>query len=260
MSIKTTDRSEQSSARKERIDKLLVERGLAETRQKAQALIMAGQVLVAGRPAEKPGQMAERSAEITLKERLRYVSRGGLKLEAALAEFQIDARDKVCADLGASTGGFTDCLLQAGARRVYAIDVGKGQLDWRLARDARVALVEEVNVRYLGPEHIPEPVDIITADLSFISLTKVLPALKEFLVAKGREADLLLLVKPQFELEKGEVGRGGVVSDPAKQRRAVERVARAAREQGFEVLGFIPSPIAGAKGNREFFLHLKFRS
>jgi 23S rRNA (cytidine1920-2'-O)/16S rRNA (cytidine1409-2'-O)-methyltransferase len=240
---------------KERLDKLLVERGLAETRTRAQALIIAGQVLVAEQRVDKPGQMVAASAEIRIKgEMLRYVSRGGLKLEAALNEFHINPAGKLCIDIGASTGGFTDCLLQHGAKQVWAIDVGHNQLAWRLRQDPRVIVIEGQNARHLAPEQFPHRFELATVDVIFISLTKVLPAL---LPCLEDGAICIALIKPQFEVGKGEVGRTGVVTDPLKHRRVLETVTRATLEMGLQPQGLIESPILGAEGNREFLIYLR---
>ncbi|MCS7207101.1 MAG: TlyA family RNA methyltransferase [Dehalococcoidia bacterium] len=235
-----------------RLDTLLVERGLAPTREKAQALVLAGQVLVDGQPARKPGQTVDPSAHVEVLAPLPYVSRGGIKLAHALDTFRISVEGKVCLDVGASTGGFTDCLLQRGARRVYAVDVGRGQLDLRLRRDPRVVVMEGVNARYPFP--LPEPVDLITVDVSFISLRLVLPSVARHL---GRGGTVLCLVKPQFEAPRQKVGKGGVVRDPTVHAQAIASVAVWAIGQGWRVRGITPSPILGDKGNREFFLWLE---
>jgi 23S rRNA (cytidine1920-2'-O)/16S rRNA (cytidine1409-2'-O)-methyltransferase len=239
--------------KRERIDKLLVERGLVESRTKAQALVMAGSVLVAEQRVNKPSEMFATDAAIRIKgaetAASRYVGRGGLKLEAALKEFSINVEGLLCLDVGASTGGFTDCLLQHGARRVVAIDVGHNQIDWRLRTDERVELREGVNARYLQPEDFAERFDLAVMDVSFISATKVLPAIVPLLTETGR---MVTLIKPQFEVGRGEVGRGGIVTDSAKHERVVEEVNRSARELGLEVRGVIESPLRGADGNLEF--------
>lgn len=241
--------------KKERIDKVLVERGLVESRTRAQALILAGQVLVREQRMDKPGQLIDPSAEIRIKgETARYVSRGGLKLEAALREFNITPEGKSCLDIGASTGGFTDCLLQHGAGRVWAIDVGHNQLVWRLRTDPRVVALEGVNARNLNPDQFPCLLELATIDVSFISLTKILPAVLPCLTGT---ADCLALVKPQFEVGKGEVGRGGIVTDRRKHRRVIIEVKQAALETGYCPVGLIESPILGAEGNREFLMYLK---
>jgi 23S rRNA (cytidine1920-2'-O)/16S rRNA (cytidine1409-2'-O)-methyltransferase len=240
---------------KERIDKLLVERGLAESRTQAQALIMAGQVLVAEQRVEKPGQMVNPALEIRIKGELpRYVSRGGLKLEAALREFQIDVTGKQCLDVGASTGGFTDCLLQHGAARVWAIDAGHNQLVWKLRQDKRVTALEGVNARYLEAAQFPILFDLATIDVSFISLKLILPAVARCLKQAG---DCIALIKPQFEVGKGEVGKGGIVNDPAKHRRVLQEIRKAAEAIPLNPMQLIESPILGAEGNREFLIWLK---
>ncbi len=236
-----------------RIDQLLVERELAESREKAQAMIMAGEVLVEEQKITKPGQRVAVEARIRLLGTApKYVSRGGIKLEAALERFSIDVRGRVCLDIGSSTGGFTDCLLQHGARKVYAVDVGTAQLDWKLRQDPRVVVCERVNARYLNQQIVPEPVDFVSCDVSFISVTLILPVLPP-LLAPG--AELVVLVKPQFEVGKGEVGKGGIVRDPVLHRQAIEKVAGAAKKLGFHGLAHIESPIQGAGGNREFLLY-----
>ncbi len=229
-------------------------RGLAESRARAQALILAGRVRVEGQVAAKAGALVPPEAEITLAAPpRRYVSRGGEKLAAALAHFKVSAAGKAALDAGVATGGFTQVLLEAGARRVFAVDVGYGQIDPKLRRDPRVVLLERQNIRHLPPEAVPEPVDLITLDLSFISLTLVIPQVLTFLRSGG---EILALVKPQFEVGKGQVGKGGVVRDPELQRQAVDRVARAARALGLQVSPAFPSPLKGPKGNQEYFLHL----
>jgi 23S rRNA (cytidine1920-2'-O)/16S rRNA (cytidine1409-2'-O)-methyltransferase len=243
---------------KERIDKVLVERGLVESRTRAQALILAGQVLVREQRIEKPGQLIDPNADIRIKgETLRYASRGGLKLEAALRDFHIDPQGKSCIDIGASTGGFTDCLLQHGAARVWAIDVGHNQIVWRLRQDPRVIVLEGVNARNLTADQFPIRFELATIDVSFISLTKILPALKNCLAPNG---ECIALIKPQFEVGKGEVGRGGIVTDPAQHRRVLNEITQAAIETGLSPVGVIESPIPGAEGNREFLTHLKSAS
>jgi 23S rRNA (cytidine1920-2'-O)/16S rRNA (cytidine1409-2'-O)-methyltransferase len=239
--------------KRERIDKLLVERGLAASRTRAQALVMAGVVLVNEQRVEKASESFAPDADIRVRgaddPASRYVGRGGLKLEAALDAFGVDVRDSVCLDVGASTGGFTDCLLQRGARRVTAVDVGHNQLVWRLRQDARVEVREGVNARYLRPEDFSTQFDLVVMDVSFISATKVLPALVPLLARDGR---LILLIKPQFEVGRGEVGKGGIVTDAAQHARVVEEVNRAALDLRLTLRGVIDSPIQGADGNREF--------
>jgi len=240
---------------KERIDKVLVERGLAESRTRAQALILAGQVLVKEQRVDKPGQLIDPSAEIRIKgESLRYASRGGLKLEAALREFNIDPGQKNAIDIGSSTGGFTDCLLQHGAARVWAVDVGHNQLVWRLRQDPRVVVLENVNARNLDPDSFPVLFDIASIDVSFISLSKILPALRPCL---SDSADCVALIKPQFEVGKGEVGRGGIVTDPSKHRRVLREIKDVASSIRLFPVGLIESPILGAEGNKEFLMYLK---
>jgi 23S rRNA (cytidine1920-2'-O)/16S rRNA (cytidine1409-2'-O)-methyltransferase len=237
---------------KKRLDVLLTERAMVESRHKAQALILAGQVLVDGQRAEKPGSLFPSDARVEIAgKRSRYASRAGEKLEGALRDFGLNPAGRVCLDAGSSAGGFTDCLVQRGAAKVYAVDVTVSQLAWKLQQDARVALLEK-NVRYLQPQDLAERPSLITADLSFISLSKVLPAL----AAAAREnAEFLLLIKPQFELERGEVGSGGIVRDPKLQERAIERVRKAAEACGMRVVGVQPSQLPGAEGNEEFFLY-----
>jgi 23S rRNA (cytidine1920-2'-O)/16S rRNA (cytidine1409-2'-O)-methyltransferase len=235
--------------KKERVDKLLVERGLAETRAKAQALVIAGQVFSGQQRLDKAGHLLALDAPLTLKETLPYVGRGGLKLAAALDHFKIDVTDKLCLDIGASTGGFTDCLLQRGARRVVALDVGHGQLDWKLRQDPRVDAREKINARYLTPEDFDVRFEIIVADVSFISLTKILPVVPPLMAER---AVVVVLIKPQFEVGREEVGKGGIVRDEAAQQRVVNEVNACAGELGMRVIGVIDSPILGADGNREF--------
>lgn len=239
--------------KRERIDKLLVEKGLAPSRAKAQALVMAGVVLVGHQRVEKSSEMFITDAEIRVKGAgdpvSRYVGRGGVKLEAALREFKVDVTGLVCLDVGASTGGFTDCLLQHGARSVVALDVGHNQLDWRLRNDPRVEVREGVNARYLKPEEFSTKFDLAVMDVSFISATKVMPAIAALLTEHGR---MITLIKPQFEVGRGEVGRGGVVHDPLKHARVIEEVHAAARGLGLDVGGLLESPLRGADGNVEF--------
>jgi len=237
---------------KSRLDALLVARGLAPTRAKAQALVLAGLVEVDGRPAEKAGQAFDDAVAIRVAgPEHPYVSRGGVKLAAALDHFALDPRGRVCLDVGASTGGFTDCLLQRGAARVYAVDVGWGQLDAKLRSDPRVVVREKLNARSLTAADVPEPVALAAVDVSFISLRLVLPAVVP-LVEKG--GAVVALVKPQFEAGRGEVPRGGVVRSEATRRRVVDEILTAGRGLGFEVLGEIGSPIRGARGNAEFLV------
>jgi 23S rRNA (cytidine1920-2'-O)/16S rRNA (cytidine1409-2'-O)-methyltransferase len=240
--------------RKERLDKLMVEKGLVPSREKAQALIMIGGVKVNGQVMRKPGQKIREDALIEiLQPPCPYVSRGGVKLEGAIKGFGINVEGKVCLDVGASTGGFTDCLLQHGAKRVYAVDVGWGQLHWKLRNDPRVICLEKKNIRYLPKEEIPEEVDLVTIDTSFISLKLVIPAVLKFLKEK---AEILALIKPQFEVGKGEVGKGGVVRDPEKHKRVIEEIRIFSQNLGLHPIGVIESPILGPKGNKEFFIYL----
>jgi 23S rRNA (cytidine1920-2'-O)/16S rRNA (cytidine1409-2'-O)-methyltransferase len=239
---------------KERIDLLLVRRGLAESRNLAQALIMEGRVLVNGRRVDKAGAMVESAAELHLEGPARpFSSRGGFKLEAALSSFGIDVSGLTALDVGAGTGGFTDCLLKHGAARVYAVDVGRGQIDDRLRRDARVVILEKLNARFLEPSDLPGLADLASVDLSFISCTMILPRLPP--VLRGR--DIIVLVKPQFEVGRGEVGKGGIVRNADGWSAAIQSVIRGAREAGMSPIGLIPSPVSGAKGNVEFLLHLR---
>jgi 23S rRNA (cytidine1920-2'-O)/16S rRNA (cytidine1409-2'-O)-methyltransferase len=238
-------------AAKQRIDQLLVDRGLADSRQKAQALILAGSVMVNGQKVQKAGQTVPVGSAVELLEQLRYVSRGGLKLEAALDHFRINPAGKRCLDIGASTGGFTDCLLQRGAARVYAVDVGASQLDWRLRTDSRVVVRDHTNARYLQTADIGEPCALAVCDVSFISVTMILPVVPPLLTPDG---EMVVLVKPQFEVGRGEVGKGGIVRDPNLQIAACEKVLAAVEALGYRT-EVIDSPILGAEGNREFLLH-----
>ncbi len=255
---------------KQRIDQVMVELGLATSRQKAQALVMAGRVLVDDQKVDKPSRLVAGDCTIRMIQARQFASRAGMKLQAALDHFQISAAGRICADLGASTGGFTDCLLQSGAAEVYAFDVGKGQMDWKLRTDPRVFVRDDFNVRYLTEADLPRGLSLVTVDLSFISIRKILSPLMQALRALGRQEatsrgtvnagviiDLVILVKPQFELEKGEIGKGGIVGDPAKRARAVQEVDRAASQLGCRVVGSLASPVLGAKGNQEFLLYLQ---
>jgi 23S rRNA (cytidine1920-2'-O)/16S rRNA (cytidine1409-2'-O)-methyltransferase len=248
-----TSRSAHKPA-KERIDVLLVARGLAPSRERAQALLLAGNVRVNGAPVTKAGTRVAADARIEIAgESNPYVSRGGLKLAGALDDFSVSPQGKICLDVGSSTGGFTDCLLQRRAAKVYAVDVSIDQLDWKLRQDSRVVPLER-NARYLLTEDIAERPALIVVDVSFISVAKVLPALVP-VAAPG--ADLLILIKPQFELEKRDVGKGGIVRDASLHQKAVDGVVAAARSHGLEILGVKPSHVAGAEGNQEFFLHAR---
>jgi len=237
-----------------RLDERLVAEGLAESRTRAQALILAGAVLVDDVPVDKCGQHVDPAASIRLRgERPRFVSRGGEKLAGALEDLDLDPAGLVCLDVGASTGGFTDCLLQAGARHVIAVDVGRGQLHDKLRRDPRVTVHERTNARALAPEHVPEPVDLVVGDVSFISLRLLLPPI----AAVAPRADLLLLVKPQFEVGRERVGKGGVVREDSDREDAVESVVAVATGLGYRAVGRADSRLAGPKGNREVFVHLR---
>ncbi len=236
---------------RERLDEALVSRGLAESRSQARALVMAGQVRVGGRVVDKPGMPVPVGA-IEVISGGRFVSRGGDKLQGALDKFPIAPSGLVCADFGASTGGFTDCLLQAGATRVYAVDVGRGQLHWKIRQDPRVVVIERQNARYL--ESLPEPIALVVADLSFISLALILPTMRRLLDPDGQA---LTLVKPQFEAGREAVGKGGVVRDPTTHRAVLHHFIEDARREGFAVLGLIASPLRGPAGNVEFLAHLR---
>lgn len=236
---------------KQRIDQMLVDRGLADSRQKAQALILAGEVLVNRQKATKAGQLVPDDASVEVLEKLPYVSRGGFKLAGALDHFQIKVEGKTCLDIGSSTGGFTDCLLQRGAARVYAIDAGTNQLDWKIRNDPRVVVNEQVNARHLTFDQIGERCDLAVCDVSFISVTLILPAIVPLL---RDDAEMVILVKPQFEVGRHDVGKGGIVRDPELHAAAVRKVREAAEGLGFKT-AVMDSPILGAEGNREFLLH-----
>lgn len=243
------------SPAKQRLDQLLVARGLCESREKAQRAIMAGNITVGERVIDKPGTRVAEDAVVVVKTPARYVGRGGLKLEAALREFLIDPAEATCLDIGASTGGFTDCLLQHGAAKVYAIDVGHSQLDWRIRNDPRVIVREKLNARYLTSADIPDPIQLCVVDVSFISLTLILPPAFELLRPDGV---ILPLIKPQFELRQNEVGKGGVVRDPALHARAVEKIHDfVVGKLGAAWTGLIESPILGGDGNKEFLACLR---
>ncbi len=252
VSRETQLRQVSGSVHKERLDLVLVSRGLAESRSAAQKLILAGEVFVGESRADKSGTLIAADAPIRLRERLPFVSRGGTKLQAALDAWGVDVAGKVCADVGASTGGFTDCLLQRGAARVFAIDVGYGQLDWKLRRDPRVVVVERTNARYLAG--LPEPIDLATIDVSFISLALILPAVTGWLQPDGQ---IVTLVKPQFEAGREQVGKGGVVRDPTIHADVLQRVLSWANAHGLTPVGAIRSPIIGPAGNVEFLARLQ---
>lgn len=247
-------------ALKKRLDLILVEKGLVQSRRKGQALIMAGQILVDDQPVDKPGTLISDLAQITLKgEPLKYVSRGGLKLEAAIDFFHLDVSGKVCMDVGASTGGFTDCLLQHGAAHVYATDVGYGQFSWKLRQDPRVTVIERTNIRYMPADRIDRPVDMVTIDVSFISLKIVIPKIMEIISLSERtDASIVALIKPQFEVGKGKVGKGGVVRDENLHTQVIDELTRFFQQLGLICEPPIASPILGPKGNREFITLLSF--
>lgn len=237
-----------------RLDQLLVERGLFVSREKAQRAVMAGQILVDGQKADKPGRQLKDDANVEIRETEKYVGRGGLKLEGALDRWSIPVADRVGLDIGASTGGFTDCLLQRGATRVHAVDVGHSQLDWKLRNDPRVIVKEGLNARYLAFSDLGEFVDIVVSDVSFISLTLILPAAFDLLAPGG---DMVVLIKPQFELTPDKIGKGGVVRDPAFHEEAVERIRSFVTGLNRQWINVMPSPITGREGNVEFLAHLK---
>lgn len=240
---------------KERIDKLLTERRIVQSRERAKALIMEGRVIVEGQKLDKPGISVDVGARIEIRGAdLPYVSRGGKKLEGALNAFGFDPKGMVVMDVGASTGGFTDCVLQRGAQKVYAVDVGYGLLAWRLQRDPRVVNLERKNIRYLRREEVGREVDLVLIDTSFISIEKFLPHLLGFLKEGG---SIIALIKPQFEVGKGQVGKGGVVKDTALHQKVIERISHLCQGLGLSVRGVIESPLLGQKGNKEFFIYLR---
>jgi 23S rRNA (cytidine1920-2'-O)/16S rRNA (cytidine1409-2'-O)-methyltransferase len=244
------------SVKKTRLDLIMLEKGLVQTRQRARALIMAGKVLVNNRLIDKPGSMIYRNDHVILKEKdIPYVSRGGLKLEKAIQMLNMDITGAVCMDVGASTGGFTDCLLKHGASRVFAVDVGYGQLAWKLVQDSRVVVIDRTNIRYMPSETLQEPVDLITIDVSFISLKIVVPAVIKFM---KKDARIVALIKPQFEVGKGNVGKGGVVRNPVLHAEVIKSLSDFFTKTGLLREFVIPSPILGPKGNKEFFISLKF--
>jgi 23S rRNA (cytidine1920-2'-O)/16S rRNA (cytidine1409-2'-O)-methyltransferase len=246
------------SVKKTRLDLLIVEKGLVQSRERARALIMAGKVMVNNRLVDKPGSFIYKNDHISLKgEENPYVSRGGLKLEKALQALNVDITGAVCMDVGASTGGFTDCLLQHGAHRVFAVDVGYGQLAWKLMQDPRVVVIDRTNIRYMPAETLGEPVDLITIDVSFISLKIVVPAVIKFM---KKDAQIMALIKPQFEVGKGNVGKGGVVRNPVLHTQVIKNLSDFFTKTGLLRKFVIPSPILGPKGNKEFFICLKCAS
>ncbi len=246
-----------ATRKRSRIDRLLVERGFFESRESAQRAIMAGEVKAGDRSIAKSSELIDENAEIIVAEVARYVGRGAIKLAGALDFFQIDVADKIALDIGASTGGFTDCLLQRGAAKVYAVDVGRGQLAWKIRNDPRVIVMEKLNARFLSREHLPEPVDLCVIDVSFISLTLILPRAFELITADGM---VVALIKPQFELQRADVGRGGLVRDPALHEKAERKIANFVEAAGHCVVGLVPSTITGADGNQEFFICIRKRS
>lgn len=240
---------------KQRLDILLVERGLAESREKAKAIIMSGNVLVKGQREDKAGSMFDDKVEITIKgNTLKYVSRGGLKLEKAIEQYDVSVKDKVCMDVGSSTGGFTDCMLQNGATKVYAVDVGTNQLAWKLRSDERVVSMEKTNIRYILPEHLNDPIEFASIDVAFISLTKVLAPVKGVLTPDG---EIVCLIKPQFEAGREQVGKKGVVRDKNVHIDVIEAVISYAKSLCFQILRLDYSPIKGPEGNIEYLLHIK---
>jgi 23S rRNA (cytidine1920-2'-O)/16S rRNA (cytidine1409-2'-O)-methyltransferase len=243
--------------KKLRLDQLLVNRGLFPSREQARRAVLAGDIRVGTRTAAKPSEVLDEGTLIAVKPTRRYVGRGGLKLEPALDHFQIDVQRKTALDIGASTGGFTDCLLQRGAEKVYAVDVGYGQLDWKLRTDQRVIALEKINARFLTNEHVPEPIDISVIDVSFISLTLILPKALALLDPGGV---ILALIKPQFELQRSEVGKGGIVRDPGLHQKAQDKIVAFVNDLGHVVAGIAPASIKGADGNQEFFACIRKRS
>ncbi|HEX9147362.1 MAG TPA: TlyA family RNA methyltransferase [Candidatus Binatia bacterium] len=240
--------------KRERLDKLLIERGLVASREEGRGRILAGDVLVNDQPLTKAGTLVDEQAAIRIKSKgVPYASRGGSKLEAALQSFGIDPTGKTVLDVGASTGGFTDCLLAHGARQIFAVDVGYGQLDWRLRNDPRVVVLEKTNIRYLELKSLPRPADLATIDVSFISLKLVIPQVKTLLLPDNQ---IVALIKPQFEVGKGKVGKGGVVRSHEEHERVIEKIRSAAIKLGYGVRGVIESPLLGPAGNKEFFIHL----
>jgi 23S rRNA (cytidine1920-2'-O)/16S rRNA (cytidine1409-2'-O)-methyltransferase len=243
--------------KKARADQTLVERGLFESRERAQRAIMAGEVRVGEQVVLKPAALINLDAPIAIADAPQFVGRGGLKLSGALDHFKIDVRGKVALDIGASTGGFTDCLLQRGAAKVFAVDVGRGQLAWKIRNDPRVVVIEKLNARFLSREHVPEDVDLCVIDVSFISLTLILPRAFELLTRSGV---ILALIKPQFELQRRDVSRGGIVREPALHEKAQQKIVNFVQEAGYRVAGLVPSPITGTEGNQEFFICIRKRS
>jgi 23S rRNA (cytidine1920-2'-O)/16S rRNA (cytidine1409-2'-O)-methyltransferase len=243
--------------KRERLDLLLLERGLVDSREAGRRKILAGDVLVNDQAVTKAGSLIDSGAAIRLKEHSRYVSRGGFKLEKALAEFAIDVNGKTALDVGASTGGFTDCLLAHGAAQVFAVDVGYGQLDWKLRNDRRVVVFEKTNIRYLDRSALPGSAELATIDASFISLKLILPRVKDLLAARH---EVIALIKPQFEVGKGKVGKGGVVRSAEEHARVIGEIQESAAAIGYEIAGVTESPLLGPKGNKEFLIYLRARA
>src|SRR5437868_15164995 len=243
--------------KKARVDQALVARGFFESRERAQRAIMAGEVRVGDRVFAKAAELIELDAPISVVQPPQFASRGALKLDGALDFFGVDVQGKTALDIGASTGGFTDCLLQRGAAKVFAVDVGRGQLAWKLRNDPRVVVIEKLNARFLSREHVPEEVDICVIDVSFISLTLILPHAFELITAAGM---ILALIKPQFELQRKDVGRGGIVREPALHEKAQQKIVNFVQEAGYRVVGVVPSTITGTDGNQEFFICIRKRS
>ncbi len=242
--------------KKQRLDLAVVKSGIVQSRHRAKALILSGKILINNNPVDKPGALISKNDKILLKGNdIPYVSRGGLKLEAALKAFETDVHGLACLDVGVSTGGFTDCLLQNGAKIVFAVDVGYGQLAWKLRQDSRVVVIERTNIRYMPCETLPCPIDLVTIDVSFISLKIVIPSVLKFM---KENASVLALIKPQFEVGKSKVGKGGVVRDPDLHKEVITDLSDFFINTGFSCESVIPSPILGPKGNREFFIHLKY--
>ena len=244
-------------SKKSRLDQLLVKKGLFPSREQAQRAVMAGQVMIGTQVAAKPSQLVQPETEIVVKAAEKYVGRGGLKLEGALDHFKIDVGNKIGLDIGASTGGFTDCLLQRGAAKIYAVDVGHGQLDWKLRNDPRVIVLEKLNARFLSHQHIPEAADLCVIDVSFISLTLILPNVFDLITPDGA---VLALIKPQFELERADVGSGGIVRKPELHQKAQDKIVQFVTRLGYMVEGIVPSAVTGADGNQEFFACMRKRS
>lgn len=252
-----TEKINKGEKNKTRLDSLIIDRGLVKSRHRARAIIMAGKVLIDDRPIDKPGTLVSTQASIILKEDNNpFVSRGGLKLEKALQTIPVSVKGLTCLDIGASTGGFTDCLIQYGASKVYAVDVGYGQFDWTLRQDARIVVIERTNIRYMPYEMINEKVDLIVADTSFISLKIVIPSVEKFM---KEDTLILALIKPQFEAGKKNIGKGGVVKDEGVREMVIEDIKKFFQERGYRINLVVPSPILGPKGNMEYILSLNYK-